>query len=94
MSEESQDKTENYRLRNHFEQRYYSMDNERQSFLPLWQDISDHVRPNAVRINTTIKYDKGRRADRCIIDPNPSQWTDGRPNQPGPSVVQGQHPPH
>jgi hypothetical protein len=69
MSEENQDKTENYRLRNHFEQRYYSMDNERQSFLPLWQDISDHVRPNAVRINTTIKYDKGRRADRCIIDP-------------------------
>lgn len=67
--QENQDKTENYQLRQHFEQRYYSMDNERTSFLPLWQDISDHVRPNAVRINTTIKADKGRRADINIIDP-------------------------
>ena len=67
--QENQDKTENYQLRQHFEQRYYSMDNERTSFLPLWQDISDHVRPNAVRINTTIKADKGRRADVNIIDP-------------------------
>lgn len=66
---QEQDSSINYRLRQHFEQRYYSMDNERTSFLPLWQDISDHVRPNAVRINTTVKHDKGQRRDTAIIDP-------------------------
>ena len=66
---EEKDKSENYKLRDHFTQRYNSMEQERSSFLPLWQDVSDHVRPNSVRINTTVKQSKGTRNDPKIIDP-------------------------
>ncbi len=69
MAEPHDDKSENYKLRDHFHQRYTSMESERSSFLPIWQDVADHVRPNSVRINTTIKYSKGTRSDCRIIDP-------------------------
>lgn len=63
------DKTENWLLRSHFQQRYTSMENERSSFLPIWQDVANHVRPNSVRIDTTVKQSKGTRNDCKIIDP-------------------------
>jgi hypothetical protein len=69
VDETHQDKSENWKLREHFQQRYTSMENERASFLPVWQDVSDHVRPNSVRITSTTKYFKGTRNDTQIIDP-------------------------
>jgi hypothetical protein len=64
-----QDKSENWKLREHFQQRFTSMENERSSFLPIYQDVADHVRPNSARINTTVKASKGTRNDCRIIDP-------------------------
>jgi hypothetical protein len=63
------DQSENWKLRDHFNRRYSSMEDERTSFLPLWQDISDHVRPKSARINITQDNSKGRRADIRIVDP-------------------------
>jgi len=62
-------KEKNFVLRDHFDRRYSQMEDERSSFLPLWDDIAQHVRPKAVRINSTIDYSKGTRSDRNIIDP-------------------------
>lgn len=56
-------------LRTHFELRQKSMEDERSSFLPLWDDIAQHVRPSSARIGVTIQPSKGWRKDRKIIDP-------------------------
>lgn len=60
---------EDIKLRDHCEQRKSSMVKERTSFEPLWDDISQHVRPGSARIGITLQPSKGWRKDHSIIDP-------------------------
>jgi hypothetical protein len=55
-------------LRDHLQRRYSSMEDERSSFLPHWQDIADHIRPRSLRINSVIDSNKGVKTNRKIID--------------------------
>jgi hypothetical protein len=55
-------------LRDHFMRRYSSMEDERSSFLPHWQEIASYIRPRSVRINNTIDPSKGTKTNRKIID--------------------------
>ncbi len=69
MTEPNQDKTSDWKLRDHFDRRYSAMESERLSFLPHWQEINDYISPRTARINITVNTAKGSKANQKIIDP-------------------------
>ena len=68
MVDSPKEHDKNWKLRDHFQRRYSSMEDERVSFLPHWQDIANHIRPRSVRIWQVTDASKGNKTNQRIID--------------------------
>lgn len=67
-----QDRSHNNILKDAFDQRYQSMDQEFLSFAPHYQEIADFISPRSVLINSTLNSNKGGKVNQNIIDPTAS----------------------
>lgn len=65
MADISKEKSE---LRSYFDQRYRSLEQERNSFLPHWNEIDRYIMPRTARTGDAPDQSKGTKKDQNIID--------------------------
>lgn len=56
------------KLRSYYDQRYRSLENERNSFLGHWNEIDRYIMPRTARISDAPDQSKGRKKDAAILD--------------------------